>query len=129
MTNAILRGRGDLAASLIGMAAFWGPGVALIALTGPLGGWSRTAGWTAGLLWLAGMCFWNYARCRRLHCIVTGPFFLAMAAAVLVAGSGLVPFGPVQWSALGGAIGLGAVILCCVPELIWGRYPPGSRAG
>ncbi|HWD67361.1 MAG TPA: hypothetical protein VG227_05305 [Caulobacteraceae bacterium] len=104
------------------MTLFWGPGVLLILLTGPLGGWARTLGWTAGLLWLAGLCVWNYARCRRVHCAFTGPFFLVMAGATLTAGAGLWSIGPQTWSVLGDAIAIGGFALCFGPELIWGRY-------
>ena len=116
------RGRADLAGGVGRAIAFWGPGIALIGLTGPLGGWPRAAGWTIGLLWLSAMCFWNYARCRRLHCIFTGPFFLAMAVTALLAGAGLMPFHPFGWSLLGDAICVGGAVLCFGPELIWGRY-------
>lgn len=116
----------DLSATVWRMALIWGPGVVLILATGPLGGWARTAGWTAGLLWLSGMCFWNYARCRRLHCAFTGPFFLAMAVVTVLVGAGVVSIGPATWNVLGDAIFIGGAALCFVPEMIWGRYL-GSR--
>jgi hypothetical protein len=119
--------RGDLAANVWRMVLIWGPGILLITLTGPLGGWGRTLGWTTGLLWLSAMCFWNYARCRRVHCVFTGPFFLAMAGATLLAGFGVWSLGSQTWSVLGDAIALGGVLLCCGPELIWGRYWTTTR--
>ena len=40
-------------------------------LTGQLGWWGHTVGWTAGLVWLAIMCLWNSVRCQRVHCMFT----------------------------------------------------------
>ena len=114
--------RRDLAGSALRTAAIWGPGILLIILTGPIGGLARAVGWTAGLLWLAAMCFWNFARSRRLHCAFTGPFFLLMAALTALAGLGAVPFGAEAWSILGDAIALGGALFYYGPELIWGRY-------
>jgi hypothetical protein len=112
----------DLAASAWRTGVVWGPGVLLIALTGPIGGWPRTLGWTAGLLWLAAFCLWNYARCRRVHCLFTGPFFLAMAVATLLVGFGIFSLGRDTWSILGDVTVAGALVLYCVPEWLWGRY-------
>jgi hypothetical protein len=112
----------DLASSCTRTVLFWGPGVLLIVLTGNLGGWARTIGWTAGLVWLATFCLWNAARCRRVHCIFTGPFFLMMAAATILAGSGVVSLGRDTWNVLGALVLIGGLSLSIVPELVWGRY-------
>ena len=32
--------------------------------------------WIVALLWMGGACLVNAVRCGRLHCYVTGPFFL-----------------------------------------------------
>lgn len=37
--------------------------------------------WIPALLVMGGACLENAARCRRLHCRITGPLFLAGAAA------------------------------------------------
>jgi hypothetical protein len=101
----------------------------LIAIAGNFGWWGRTAATTAGLVWLGAMCVWNAARCRRLHCIITGPFFLLMAAIVMLVGFRVVSFGTGTWNIVDGVMVVGGVGLCCVPELIWGRYfGPGSTA-
>lgn len=104
------------------MAVIWGPGVLLLVLTGPFGGWPRTIGWTAGLIWLGAFCLWNTTRCRRVHCLFTGPFFLVMAMVALLAGLGVVSIGANTWNILSGTILVGGIALYYVPELIWGRY-------
>ncbi len=117
----------DLASTGARAAMFWGPGVLLLALTGQLGWWGRTIGWTAGLTWLAAMCVWNSTRCRRVHCAFTGPFFLAMAVVTLLVGFRIISLGESTWNRLGDTILIGAVVLCFGPELIWGRYWRGAQ--
>jgi hypothetical protein len=112
----------DLSSTTARTLLFWGPGVLAIALTSHLGWMEHTLGWTAGLLWLAGMCLWNTARCGRVHCAFTGPFFLAMAAATLLVGFGVLSLGKSTWNILGLTILVGGIGLCCGPEFIWGRY-------
>jgi hypothetical protein len=112
----------DLASTGARTLLFWGPSVLLIALTSPLGRLLHTIGWTAGLLWLAAMCVWNGARCRRVHCYFTGPFFFAMAVVTLLVGFGVFSLGENTWGLLGNVILIGGIVLCCGPELIWGRY-------
>jgi hypothetical protein len=112
----------DLASSVGRMAMVWGPGVLVILLTEPLGGWARTLGSVAGLSWLGALCLWNTARCRRVHCLFTGPFFLVMAGVSLLTGLGLVSLGPNTWNDLSAVTLVGAIVLYFVPERIWGRY-------
>lgn len=112
----------DLASGWVRTAINWGPGVLLIIVTGPLGGWERVVGWTAGLVWLGALCLWNYSRCRRVHCLFTGPFFLAMAIVTALVGARIVSLGQNSWSVLGNVVLVGAIVLGCGPELLWGRY-------
>ncbi|HYK63681.1 MAG TPA: hypothetical protein VEY94_01945 [Patescibacteria group bacterium] len=114
--------KSDLASGCARTALFWGPGIALIVFTAHLGVWARTLGWTAGLLWLAALCLWNAARCRRVHCMFTGPFFLLMAVATLLVGFSGVSFGSATWQILGNTIAIGGVALWLLPELFMGRY-------
>lgn len=104
----------------------WGlPTAALFAgilLPDPL----RTAVWTLSLIWMGGACLANARRCGRTHCYFTDPFFLPMAAAIIVHGLGLVDFGPSAWHWLGMTIGAGAVILWIVPERLLGPYLGGG---
>ena len=53
---------------------------------------------------------------------ITGPFFLAMAGVSLLFGLGLVALGKNGWNLIGIWTVIGAIVLCCVPELLLGKY-------
>src|SRR5215472_11056426 len=112
----------DLASSLPRVLMNWGPGILLMIITGPLAGWVRVLGWTLGLLWLGSMCMLNFARCRRVHCIFTGPLFLALAVVPLLGGAGVVRLTNNAWNLLGLVALVGGVVLSYAPEMLWGRY-------
>lgn len=112
----------DLASSSARAALNWGPGIVLIIATGLLGGWPRAIGWTVGLAWLASLCLLNFARCRRVHCAFTGPFFLILAMVAALAGTNVLGFGDNSWNLLGLVALVGGVGLTFAPEMIWGRY-------
>ncbi|MDE2111952.1 MAG: hypothetical protein KGJ79_12480, partial [Alphaproteobacteria bacterium] len=80
MTDTSSQAQRDLAGSWMRMLAWWGPGVALIVITGNMGWWWHMAAWSLGLLWLGGLCVANAMHCGRLHCYFTGPLYLALAA-------------------------------------------------
>ena len=82
--------------------------------------------WPPVLAFMGAACVVNARRCGRIHCYATGPFLLILAAATLLYGIGALPLGPHGWSILSDALIVGTVILCFVPELIFGRY--SSRA-
>lgn len=95
-----------------------------IAVTGTTecsAGW-RTVVWTVALTTLGIACVVNAVRCGRLHCYLTGPFFLAMAVVTLLYGLGAVPLGANGWNLIGLTILAGAIVLCCLPELFLGKY-------
>ena len=52
------------------------------------GGW-RTVVWTAALGIMGTACIANAVRCGRLHCYITGPFFLVIAVITLLYGLGV----------------------------------------
>ena len=82
----------------------------------------RTAVWTAALVTMGTVCLVNALRCGRTHCYITGPFFLAMAGVSLLFGLGLVALGKNGWNLIGISTVIGAIVLCCVPELLLGKY-------
>jgi hypothetical protein len=109
--------------------AFFGlPVIAMVAVGGPAvgDGW-RTLVWTIALATMGTACVVNAVRCRRLHCYATGPFFLLMAVVTLLHGIGVVPLGRNGWNLISIATLAGAIVLCCLPEMIWGRYRSAAR--
>lgn len=68
-------------------------------------------------------CILNALRCGRIHCYLTGPFFLLMAVAVVLHGLGIVWLGPNGWIWLGlTLIVVGGGLLWYLPERVWGKY-------
>jgi hypothetical protein len=86
----------------------------------------RTALWTTSFVVMGTACFLNAARCGRVHCLFTGPFFIAAAIASLFYGLGFLPLGPSGWKWIGAATIIGACALTCIPELFLGRYRRGK---
>ena len=84
-------------------------------------GW-RTAIWTGALSVMGTACIANATRCRRMHCYVTGPFFLLMALGVFLYGTGVIDLGTNGWNLIGITILIGAIILTCLPEFLFGKY-------
>lgn len=93
-------------------------------LVGPI--W-RTALWTAALAVAGTACVANAARCGRLHCFFTGPFYLLVAVATLTYGLGVLPPGPRGWGWIGLVVALGNCFFGYVPEWIWGKYVTRAR--
>src|SRR5258708_4709121 len=79
---------------------------------------------------MAAECLVNARRCGRLHCFITGPFFLLLAGVSLLYGLGVLPLGPHGWQWLVNTLLIGGCVLTCVPEWLFGRYfPPGPGRG
>jgi len=107
----------------LSLLVFWLPAIAIV-VTGKsdFSSGVRTVVWTAALGIMGAGCLVNAVRCGRVHCYVTGPFFLVMAVLTLLYGVGVVPLGGNGWSVIGLTILVGAVALCCLPELFFGKY-------
>jgi peptidoglycan/LPS O-acetylase OafA/YrhL len=82
----------------------------------------RTIVWTIALGTMGIACLVNVIRCRRVHCYATGPFFLLMALVTFLYGIGVVPLGRNGWGLIGLTLLAGAIVLCCLPEALWGKY-------
>ena len=83
----------------------------------------KTIIWSISLIWMGAACLANAARCGRLHCYVTGPFFLIMAVVVLLHGFDAVPLGPNGWTWIAVTIFVGGFgSLWLLPEFIWGKF-------
>ena len=70
-------------------------------------------------------CIVNALRCGRVHCYLTGPFFLLMALIALSYGLGILRLGGNGWNALGLIPLIGTLALWCLPEMFLGRYRRG----
>lgn len=82
----------------------------------------RTALWATSFALMGGACLLNAARCGRVHCRYTGPFFILAAITSLAYGLGLLPLGSAGWKWIGAGTVIGTLALCCIPELFLGRY-------
>lgn len=128
MIRAAIRRRAGAEADFLGnpamsMVLFYLPIVALAAssvLNHEPG--LRAIIWTAALSVLGGSCVANALRCRRVHCYLTGPFFLMMAAVTALNGFGIAPFALIAWNTIVLTVSVGGVALCYLPELLMGRY-------
>ncbi len=83
--------------------------------------------WTTALTVAGTACIVNAARCGRLHCYFTGPFFLLGAIVTFTYGLGVLPLGPGRWGAIGLIVALGSCFLFFVPEWRWGKFVTRAR--
>jgi len=79
--------------------------------------------WTAMLAAMGVACLVNARRCGRIHCRVTGPFLLLMAAAVVGYAAGVLPLGPHAWPLLGAMMAVGFAGAWWGSERLWGAFP------
>jgi hypothetical protein len=84
-------------------------------------GW-RTVVWTVALGTMGVECIVNALRCGRVHCYLTGPFFLLMALIALSYGLGMLHLGVNGWNLLGLMTLIGTISLWCLPEMLLGKY-------
>jgi hypothetical protein len=113
----------------ITVAAYWLPALALV-VSGffDIGQMWRTAVWVVALATMGSACIVNAIRCGRVHCYVTGPFFLVMAIVTLLYGLGVAPLGARGWNSISLTVLVGAVLLYCLPEAFLGRYRHGRNS-
>ena len=102
------------------------PVIAIIASERIDAGW-RTGVWVAALGIMGVACIVNAARCGRMHCYLTGPFFLTMGLLTILYGVGVLPLGRQGWNIIGATLLVGGVLLCCLPEFLWGKYKASQR--
>jgi hypothetical protein len=89
---------------------------------------ARTIIWSTALIWMGTACIVNALRCGRIHCYLTGPFFLLMAVITFLHGFEIVWLGPSGWLWLGGSlIAIGGGLLWYLPERLWGKYSSPSE--
>jgi hypothetical protein len=103
------------------MAVWVVPGV-LLAIATEVGVPHLATLWVVVMVYMGAACLINAKRCRRLHCYITGPFFLLLALVALLVGLGAIDLGPRGWIHLVYVMGVGACVLTCVPEWLFGKY-------
>ena len=94
----------------------------ILAITANIDGPYRLVAWPVLLAFMGGACLINARRCGRLHCYVTGPFFLLLGVFALLYGLGAFSLGPHGWQWLVNTLLIGGCVLTCVPEWLFGRY-------
>lgn len=100
----------------------WCLPIAILVVSAWIGGRYLVVVWPTLLTWMGAACLLNARRCHRLHCYLTGPYFLLLALTALLYGLGVVPLGSRGWSILSVALIVGGPFLVYVPERILGRY-------
>jgi len=102
---------------------YWVPAIAIVVAGAPAisSGW-RTVVWTVALATMGVACIVNALRCGRVHCYLTGPFFLLMAPIALLYGLGVLHLGGNGWNLLDVMTLIGAIALWCLPEMFLGKY-------
>lgn len=102
---------------------YWLPAIAIVVAGVPVisSSW-RTVVWTVALSTMGVACIVNALRCGRVHCYLTGPFFLLMALIALSYGLGMLHLGGKGWNLLGLMTLIGAIVLWCLPEMLLGKY-------
>ena len=125
--ETICRSRDLLANPWSAFAVFGLPIIAIIIAgnSSLSNGW-RTAVWTVALSVMGTACIANARRCGRVHCYLTGPFFLVMAGIALLYGLGFVPLDRRGWNLIGLIVLVGGIGLCCLPEMFLGKYRKGQ---
>jgi len=102
---------------------YWLPAIAIVVAGVPAisSGW-RTVVWTVALGTVGVACIVNALRCGRVHCYLTGPFFLLMALIALSYGLGMLHLGGNGWNLLGLIALIGTIALWYLPEMFLGKY-------
>lgn len=118
----IRKPRDILSTPLSALFVFWLPAIAIVVTGNTAFTRWRPIVWTIALAIMGLGCVVNAIRCGRVHCFLTGPFLLLMALASALYSRGILPLGPRGWNIIGGITLIGAIALCCVPEMIWGKY-------
>jgi hypothetical protein len=105
---------------------YWLPIIVLVAIGFvDVGSLWRSVIWATALTVMGSACVANAVRCGRVHCYVTGPFFLLLAVVSLLYGFGLIPLGREGWNVIALVAIVGAAVLFWLPECVFGKYRAG----
>jgi hypothetical protein len=86
-----------------------------------------TVVWPALLALMGVACLLNARRCGRIHCYVTGPFFLILALVALLHGLDIFALGVKGWWVLSTVFVIGSAALIQLPEVLLGRYRSAAQ--
>jgi hypothetical protein len=125
--DSCVEARADWASGLRGYLT-WGVPIAILLATPLVGERSPVIVWPALLTFMGVACWLNARRCGRIHCYVTGPFFLMLAGLALLHGMGMLPLGAHGWPTLSAVLIIGTVTLIWVPEWLLGRYRSSRKS-
>ena len=125
--GACVEARADWASGLRG-GLTWGVPIAILLATARVGERYLLIVWPALLTFMGVACWLNARRCGRIHCYVTGPFFLLLAGLALLFGMGVLPLGAHGWTTLCAVLIIGTVALIRVPEWLLGRYRSSRKS-
>jgi hypothetical protein len=117
----------DLVADKSTFLALWGLPLAVIIATAitPTDAGLRTMAWTASFTVAGVGCLVNARRSRRVHCFLTGPYFLGLGAATVTHLYAGLPLGATGWWLIAAALAIGTPLLWLIPEGRRGRYAEG----
>jgi hypothetical protein len=107
----------DWAARRVGLV-LWRLPIVVLLLGAGLGSPWHAVLWTLSFGVMGTACVVNAVRCGRLHCVMTGPLFLAAAVASALREAG---FASPSWTTLAVAVVAG-VLAAHVPEWVRGKY-------
>ena len=78
--------------------------------------------WTIAMAIMGCGCGANVRRCGRVHCHITGPFFLVISGIALLHVIGVLDVSKVNWAIAGWTVGVLAAALTVITEIIFGKY-------
>ena len=117
MRDGAVRVERDWAHGRIGLLLWGLLSVAILASAfGPVAPMTRGTIWALALLWAGAACITNACRSGRLHCYITGPFFVILGVASLLYGAGVLPLGARGWLWIGAVLIMGKALLTIVPK-------------
>ena len=114
----------DLVAGKSTFLALWGLPLAVIVLTAftPTTSGFRTLAWATSFTVAGVACLVNAKRSGRVHCSLTGPYFLGLGAVTVLHSYAGLPLGSAGWWLIAAALAIGTPLLWVVPERRRGRY-------
>jgi hypothetical protein len=114
----------DLVAGRSTFLVLWGLPLLVIIVTAalPLASDKRAVAWAASFSVAGVACLVNARRSGRIHCSLTGPYFVGLAIVTLVQAYAGLPLGVVGWWLIAAALAIGTPLMWIIPERRRGRY-------